>query len=370
VGVAARRSAEAGRARAEAEALSSLAGAELAEERTLTDVLERVRLVFGVRETALLERDGVGWSAVETSRSVADAEPDEVERRLPIGDDLALAVRGPELFAADVRVLESFAEAAASALQRRRLSRRAAEAARLEAADRVRTALLAAVGHDLRTPLAAVKAAVSSLRQTDVEWSAAESHELLTTVEQGADRLQRLVENLLDASRLDAGAVTVTLEPVGVDEIVGRALLSLADARRVDADVPDGLPDVLVDVGLAERILANLVENALRHDPGRITVRAGPAPDGTVTCEVVDHGPGIRPEDRAAAFEAFRRLGSPDGAADRSASPGLGLGLAVARGFAQAVHATLVADETAGGGLTMRLTLPTAAPDPQPGGTL
>src|SRR4051812_42366219 len=166
VDLAARRTAEAARARAEAEALSGLAGATMAEHRTPADLLAQVREVFGMREAALLEREGSDWAVVEVSGE-GSATVGESELRVGAGADLALRVRGPQLFAADRRVLTSFAEAAAGALLTRRLAERAAEAARLEAADRMRTALLAGVGHDLRTPLAGIKAAVSSLRQRD-----------------------------------------------------------------------------------------------------------------------------------------------------------------------------------------------------------
>jgi two-component system, OmpR family, sensor histidine kinase KdpD len=361
VDVAARRTAEAARARAEAEALSGLAGGSLAEHRTLGDVLAQVRQVFGTREAALLERDGDGWTVVEVS---GDADPGEDERelRVPAGGDLALRVRGPELFAADRRVLASFAEAAAGALLARRLADRAAETARLEAADRMRATLLAGVGHDLRTPLASIKAAVSSLRQRDVAWTAAETAELLATVEAGADRLQRLVGNLLDASRLRAGAVSTAVERVRLEELVGRALQDLDRLDAVDLQIPEDLPDALADVGLGERVLANVLENALRHGGGTVTVRGalGETP-GTVVCDVIDHGPGVPPGSEVGLFAAFVRLGEDAGALGDRGSGGLGLGLAVARGFAEAMHGSLTPHATPGGGLTMRLTLPLAA---------
>ncbi|HLM05417.1 MAG TPA: DUF4118 domain-containing protein [Blastococcus sp.] len=358
VDVAARRRAEAARARAEAEALSVLASAALAEHRTLTDLLGQVRQVFGMREAALLERVDGGWAVVEAS--AADGAPDaETELTVPSGADLVLRVRGPELFAADRRVLDSFADAAAGALQGRRMAARAAEAARLEAADRVRAALLAGVGHDLRTPLAAVKAAVSSLRQDDVDWTATERAELLATIEAGADRLQGLVGNLLDASRLEAGAVSTSLERVRLEELVGRALLSLGSLQRVVLDIPEDLPDVIADVGLAERVLANVLENALRHGgPGEVTVR-GRRADDQLACDVIDHGPGVPPDMWDALFVPFATGPAAGGLGDRG--PGsLGLGLAVARGFAEAMHAGLTPLATPGGGLTMRLTLPLA----------
>jgi len=217
----------------------------------------------------------------------------------------------------------------------------------------MRTTLLAGVGHDLRTPLAAVKAAVSSLRQEDVAWTPEESAELLATIEAGADRLQHLVGNLLDASRLQAGVVSTSLQRVRLEELVGRALLDLGSLDRVDLDVPEDLPDVVADVGLAERVLVNLLENAFRHGGGRVTVR-GMLLGERVACDVVDTGPGVPPEARDQLFVPFARLEGDRGA------PGLGLGLAVARGFAEAMGGELGPVGTPGGGLTMRLTLPLA----------
>jgi K+-sensing histidine kinase KdpD len=363
VDVAARRTAEAARARAEAEALSGLAGAELAEHRTVADLLVEVRRVFGMREAALLERDDGGWAVVEASGEGA-AEADEREVRVPVGRNLQLRVSGPELFAADRRVLTSFAETAAGALMARRLAERAAEAAQLEAADRMRTTLLAGVGHDLRTPLASVKAAVSSLRQEDVAWTATETAELLATIETGADRLQRLVENLLDASRLQAGIVSPAPERVRLEELVGRALLDLGSIDAVELDIPEDLPDVLADVGLAERVLANVLENGLRHGgAGSVTVRGALGRDpGTVACEVIDHGLGVPPGSEDSLFAPFARLHGASGELGDRDAGGLGLGLAVARGFAEAMHGSLTAHPTLGGGLTLRLALPLAGP--------
>lgn len=369
VDAAARRRAEAARARAEAEALSSLAGATLAEDQTLTDILRQVRQVFGMREAVLLERAGTGWAAVETSSDDGPATGAETELTVPSGSDLVLRVRGPEIFAADRRVLASFADAAAGALHGRRVAARASEAAELEAADRMRASLLAAVGHDLRTPLAAVKAAVSSLRQDDVAWTAAETAELLATIETGADRLQGLVGNLLDASRLEAGVVSASPERVRLEELVGRALLSVGHLDRIGLDVPEDLPDMTADIGLAERVLANVLENALQHGgPGRVTVRGrrGTGEDGgpgTVICDVVDHGPGVPSAAWDSLFVPFSGggAGGPGPLGDRGAGS-LGLGLAVARGFATAMGGSLTPQDTPGGGLTMTLTLPQAPP--------
>jgi K+-sensing histidine kinase KdpD len=335
VDLAARRTAEAARAKAEAEALSSVAGATLAEQETLPALLERVRTVFAANHVELVDELGVALA------SVGAAEDDDHEQRVPAGH-VELVVRGPELFAEDRRVLAAFAEAAGTALEGRRL---AAQAEAAEATDRMRTALLAAVGHDLRTPLAGVKAAVSSLRADDVTWTAAESDELLSTIEESADRLENLVANLLDASRLQAGALSVSLDEVGLDEVAARAIAGLAGRDRVRLDVAESLPPVRADSGLLERVVANLVDNALRHDPATVVVSGAPG-----CLHVIDHGPGI--VDTAGAFAPFQRLG------DRSPG-GVGLGLAVAKGFVEAMGGTITPTTTEGGGLTMTVLLPT-----------
>jgi K+-sensing histidine kinase KdpD len=353
VDTAARRTAEATRARAEARELSSLAGATLAEARTLPDLLERVRTTFRMRQVSLLEQTEGTWRPAATVGG-GDPGPGEAELRVPAGPDVVLSALGPPLFAADQRVLAAFAEAAGTALEGRRLAQQAQANAALEAADRMRTALLAAVGHDLRTPLASIKAAVSSLRQDDVTFDDDQRDELLATVELSADRLQALVANLLDASRLQAGAVSVQLQPTALEEVTGRVLLALApgDRERVTLDIPAELPDVLADPGLLERVLANLLDNALRHTPvGELAiVRARPV-DAGVECAVVDHGPGVDPTQMTHLFAPFQRL------SDRSPG-GVGLGLAVARGFTEAMHGSLTPGATSGGGLTMRLSLP------------
>lgn len=352
VGYAARATHRAARARDEAQALSALAGRALAERSTLQGVLEQVRVSFGAREVVLHELVDGQWRPAERSSSGAPPDPDETDVNIPAGPDIELVVRGGPLFAQDRRVLTALAHTAAVALQGRRLAEQAADAARFQAADRTRTALLNAVGHDLRTPLAGIKAAVTSLLSGDVSWTAEETAELLATVETGADRLQSLVDNLLDASRLQAGAVTVQLGPIGLAEVVDRAILSLGSPERIHLDVPETLPDALGDAGLVERIIANLVENALRYSPSGtiVTVRAAEH-RGQLRCDIEDHGPGLPDTSWTAATTPFQRLGD-------CTPGGLGLGLAVARGFADAIGADLAPVTRRDTGLTMRLTLP------------
>jgi two-component system sensor histidine kinase KdpD len=217
------------------------------------------------------------------------------------------------------------------------------------------------VSHDLRTPLASIKASVSSLRQGDVAWSEEETEEFLTTIEKETDRLTALVANLLDMSRLQAGVVRPRLRPVALEEVVPAALAGLGeDAGQVDVDVPETLPAVQADPALLERAVANLVGNAVRHSPAAtpVTVSAG-AVAGRVDLRIVDRGPGIPPAQREAVFQPFQRL-------DDSRGSGVGLGLAVARGFVTAIGGDLTLEDTPGGGTTAVLSLPSAVPSPTP----
>ena len=232
----------------------------------------------------------------------------------------------------------------------------ALRAATAEAADRVRAALLAAVGHDLRTPLAGVKASVSGLLSEDVELSPADRRELLQGAEASVDRLAALVENLLDLSRVQAGTMPVRVQSIAVDEVVAQALEDVAACPApVIVEIPDDLPEVAVDPGLLERVVANLVTNAARFAPPGTPVHVcARAREGRVELLIVDHGRGIPPADHDAVFRPFQRLG------DTTNNEGLGLGLALARGLAEAMDAEIVPTETQGSGLTMVVSLKVA----------
>jgi two-component system, OmpR family, sensor histidine kinase KdpD len=356
VELAARRGRAAEQAAREAETLSSLAGGELEESESLRGVLERARDTFGMESVALKVREAGDWRAVEEVGWAPPGEEAPLRFDVPIGHRLRLIGRGAALFAEDQRVLQAFAAAAQTALDAQRLSAKAREASELATADQQRTALLAAVGHDLRTPLAGIKASVSTLRQTDVDWSPHERDELLAMIEQSADRLDSIVANLLDASRLQAGALSVQSQPVALDEAIGAALLAVpGTAGRVTVDVPEDLPLVQADPGLLERVLANLLDNAVRYGSGDRPVEVIATAGGTTaTLKVIDHGPGVPEAQRERMFQAFQRID------DRSAARGVGLGLSVARGFMEAMDGVLIADGSSGDGLTMRLRLPLA----------
>jgi len=354
VDLAARRTHQAARLRAESEILSFLAGNVLRGETGLEELLERVRETFGMESAALLERAGDHdpWTcAGRAGLGPAVQRPDEADVDVPAGDHMALALTGRVLPAEDRRVLAAFAAQAAVVLDRRRLQEEAEQARTLAEGNRIRTALLAAVSHDLRTPLAGIKAAVSSLRSDDVAWSEEDQAELLEGIEEGADRLDHLVGNLLDMSRLQTGTVTPLIREVDLDEVVPMALVGVPE-DSVELDVPETLPMVDVDPGLLERSVANLVENAVKYSPrGEAVLVAASAIADRVEVRIVDRGPGVPDEAKERIFEPFQRYGdAPRGA-------GVGLGLAVARGFAEAMGGTLTAEDTPGGGLSMVLTL-------------
>ncbi|WP_189132966.1 sensor histidine kinase [Wenjunlia tyrosinilytica] len=357
VDVAARRTQQAARLRAEAETLGFLAGSVLRGETALPALLERVRETFAMESVALLERESdlAPWSCVGSVGRDPVRRPDDADVDVPVGDRLALALRGRVLPAEDRRVLGAFATQAAVVLDRQRLVGEAERARELAEGNRIRTALLAAVSHDLRTPLASIKAAVSSLRSDDVAWSPEDEAELLAGIEEGADRLDHLVGNLLDMSRLQTGTVTPLVREVDLDEVVPVALGGVPDGSVV-LDIPESLPMVAADPGLLERSVANVVENAVKYSPdGEPVLLSGSALGDRVELRVVDQGPGVPDAAKDGIFEPFQRYG------DVPRGSGVGLGLAVARGFAEAMGGTLVAEDTPGGGLTMVLTLRAAA---------
>ncbi|MEU6060351.1 DUF4118 domain-containing protein [Streptomyces sp. NPDC047097] len=362
VDLAARRTHQAARLRAESEVLSFLAGSVLrvgvsapgpGAETALDALLERVRETFSMESVALLERAGdtEPWTSAGRIGPCPVGRPEDADVDVPVGDHLALALSGRVLPAEDRRVLGAFAAQAAVVLDRQRLVDQADQARKLAEGNKIRTALLAAVSHDLRTPLAAIKAAVSSLRSDDVEWSEEDQAELLAGIEAGADRLDHLVGNLLDMSRLQTGTVTPLLRPTDLDEVVPMALGGVPDGSA-ELDVPETLPMVEVDRGLLERAVANVVENAVKYSPGAAPVLvSASALAERVEVRVVDRGPGVPDEAKERIFEPFQRFG------DAPRGVGVGLGLAVARGFAEAMGGTLTAEDTPGGGLTMVLTL-------------
>lgn len=373
VDAAARRAAQAARARTEAALLASYARTVLTAPDPLPRLLEKVRENFGLGSVALLESDGDRWTMVGHAGTDPCAGPDEGDADIVVNPEVHLALRGRALPAADRRVLEGAAGQALLALRQQRMAEAAAVAERKAATTESRTALLSTVGHDLRTPLTSIKAAVGSLRAHDLELSEQDTEDLLATVEESTDRLTALVHNLLDSSRLATGAVRPHLQPVGYDEIVARALANTDGSARIVVEVSERLPAVLADAGLLERVIANVVDNGLRHGapvPGRradvdgdglvsedepvLALRASAYRD-LVELRVVDHGRGVPKGAHDSLFSPFQRLGD-------SAS-GVGLGLSVVQGLTEVMCGTVRTEDTPGGGLTVVIALPAQRAD-------
>jgi two-component system, OmpR family, sensor histidine kinase KdpD len=361
VHLAAHRARQAARSAEEAAELLALAQTVLGGADTPAGVLRHLTDIRG-GSAELLEQIGGQWVRVATSGTAPPAAGEPAGgscARAEARPGLALVVAGQSR-PVTPRLLDGFAAQAAAALDRDRLRTQASQAEALAEGNRMRTALLAAVSHDLRTPLASIKASVSTLRQTDVEWTPADEAALLATIEQSADRLDALIGNLLDMSRLNTGSLQPFLRPTAIDEVAPVALRGLDAGGRVQLMVPDGLPLVRTDPGLLERVLANLFANALAYSPpDRGPELHARHDDGHVLLEIVDHGRGVPDAQKQLMFEAFQRLDARrTGAPFGTGSGGVGLGLAVVKGFLDTMGGSVEAVDTPGGGLTMRVTLP------------
>lgn len=351
VDVAARRTAEATRARGEAEALAAMAGSLLREGDPLPQLLDNLVRLFGLDGASVMPQDEDRLMAA--AGAIPPREESSGVAVFELGVDARLLLAGGDLGALDRSVVGAFADQVALALESRRLHAEASASAALSQANELRSALLAAVSHDLRTPLASIKASSSSLLSVDVEFSSEDERALLETIDAEADRLNDLVGDLLDMTRIQTGALAVRTRAVGLEEIVSAALGGVHErGRRLTIDVPDTLPLVDVDPGLLERAVANLIDNALTWAPPESSVSVEAAAVGDrVDLRIADRGPGIPRRDRDRVFLPFQRLGdSPNGA-------GVGLGLALARGFVEAMAGTIAVDDTPGGGTTMTVSL-------------
>ncbi|GAA4723086.1 two-component system, OmpR family, sensor histidine kinase KdpD [Promicromonospora umidemergens] len=354
VDLAARRTTQAYRARAEASTLAALSRSVLSGQDTAQAIVQRLAQTFGMSDVRLEERadDRAPWVAVAHESRGAEPVPDGPVTEVAIDDRHRLLLAGRVLPATDRQVVEAFGAQAGIVLEHRRLREQAAQAEVLEQTERTRTALLAAVSHDLRTPLAVIRTAVDGLASPDVELDREDRDTLTATIAESTHRLERLIGNLLDLSRLQTGAVRPALRAASLEEVVPIAVEPWLSVLALD--VPEDLPLVHTDPGLFERVVANVVSNAVRHSPAgaKVLVTAS-ATRETVELRVADTGPGVPDDRKATMFEPFQRL-------DDTSTGGLGLGLAVASGLAAAVGAWIAAEDTPGGGLTMVLTVPRA----------
>lgn len=368
VGQAARRSADAARARAEAEALVDAVQEVAPGSDPVPVLLSHLRITFGQHRATIRRSSGDGgWSTVlsdgDEGAGNGGSTVDEAEH-LSLSPDLDLELVPGGIPAQDLRVLRAFGARLVDALERRSLEDAAENAIALARGDELRSAILRAVSHDLRSPLASIKASATSLLQDDVAWSTEQRNEFASTIDEEADRLDRLIGNLLDMSRIEAGAFDLLLTPVGLDDVITLALANLSEsADRVDVHLDDDAPAAMADLALMERAVANIISNALRHSPPdtRVQVEATSVA-GSAVVRIVDHGPGVPDLQRDRMFAPFQRLGD-------QGTAGIGLGLAVAQGFMDAMEGTLDVGDTPGGGLSVTLSLPLAEAAVETGST-
>ena len=387
VGLASRRAQEAARSGAEATALSGLALQILSSDGSLESFLEKVRSNLGMEAVTLLGSSGLGSSAQGSSagtppelRVLASAGPNPplthaaAHHAAVVDPHYTLLLRGGPLSAQHQRLLAAFGAFVVAVRERQQLVKSRRDNVRLAEGNKMRTSILRAVSHDLRTPLAGIKLAVSSLRQEDVHFPPDVERELLETIEDYADRLDHLVDNLLDMSRITADAVNPLLTGIVWAEVLPQALRGIPQ-ERLRNELPPNLPPVQADAGMLERVVANIVENAVKyaHDSDVVlTARAGagitlgdrPASE----LRIIDHGSGVGQKEVVDIFQPFQRFGDqplPAMGGGATAGGGIGLGLAVAKGFSEAMGGRLAAEPTPGGGLTMVVTLPLWTGGPQ-----
>lgn len=356
VGHSSRRSAEARNARAQAEALAATTTLPHPVFGTYPrGLLRRVRDVLGLEAVSLVRPTDDGWETLAWDGSRHLASPIAGSESIRLTGEVAMVILGGRLTADDRTVLRAFAAQMVQAIERAELEREAETAESMAETDRLRTALLSAVSHDLRTPLATIKASLTSLLETGVQWTPEQTHSFLQTSLEETERLNRLVGHLLDASRVQAGAVHVLFRPVGLDEVVASTLAGTRQSDRVTVDISESLPEVQTDPDLLERVVANLVENALTWSPPdrMVRVSAGEVA-GRIDLRISDQGPGIPVGARDQVFQPFQRMG------DSPNREGVGLGLAVAQGLLEAMGHEMLIEDTPGGGTTMVIALETA----------
>jgi two-component system sensor histidine kinase KdpD len=343
VAQAARRAAQATRARAKAETLMRLAGSSSAEA-----ILDGLCRAFALDGAALFHDADGSWE-LEASSGEVPASPEGAGLVVEVDAQHVLAAStSATRLSEDERMLAAFARELAASVEHGELEAEAATAEDLAAVNELRASILSSMSHDLRTPLSAIKASATSLLQDDVEWTEDARRELLTTIDEETDRLDRVVGSLLDMSRLQAGAVVAHKEVIVVDDVLAEALAGLGPgARGVVVDIPEDTPPALGDEALLERALANIIANAVAFSRGgTVLVQVGRVRD-EVDIRIADRGPGVAIAERDRIFLPFQRLG------DTQRREGVGLGLAIAKGFIEAMGGTIEADDTPGGGLTI-----------------
>lgn len=336
--------------------LSSLAESIIRGHNSIDEILNNSRGTFGLQELAVARKDlnskGDELSVIYGSISTITKEISDSQIILNAEYSLLAnpAINDPDLR----KLVTTFGSQVLILLERQLLEANERELSDIRQADQMRVALLNAVSHDLRGPLASSKAAISSLLNKEVTWTPQDQRELLNSANRSLDQLNHLIENLLDMSRLEAGAIFLNWRNVGVEDVVSGAIKSLkSPTELIDISIDSELPPIKGDPILLERIIGNLLENALRFNPKErpVTIAAFRVGE-SIEIRIIDHGPGMSSKEKSKLFTPFQRLG------DRDNSTGVGLGLAIVKGFTELMNGRISVEETFQGGLTMVLSFP------------
>lgn len=343
---AARYTRAARRSAAESELIQTIAGSVLRGDNAIQALIDRTREAFQLPGVRLIRGEDV------LARS-GEPLPDNHHTSIRITDGTTLELHGPDLAAAEQRLLAVVTAQLAAALEHQDLTQTAKQIEPIAASDRVRGALLSALSHDLRRPLAAAAAAVGGLKAAGPDLALAEEKELLDTADESLAALAALVTDLLDVSRLQAGVLTIADIPTDPAETIAPALDELHfGPTDVTLNLAHGDALANADPVLLQRVLVNLLANAHRYTPDGTPIHISTSTFGDrLEIRIIDRGPGIPPEKLDDIFLPFQRFGDTDN------TTGLGLGLALSRGFIEAMHGTLTPEDTPGGGLTMVISL-------------
>ena len=336
--------------------LSSLAENIIRGNNSIDDILDSSRNTFGLRELAIARKDPnlktdsmkvIYGSITNISKTMADSQ-------IVLNAEYSL-LANPAIVDPELRnLVTTFGSQILILLERQVLEENERKLSEIRQADQMRVALLNAVSHDLRGPLASSKAAISSLQNREVTWTQEDQKELLNSASHSLDQLNHLIENLLDMSRLEAGAIFLNWRNVGIEDVVSGAIKSLkSPSTPIEISIDSELPPIKGDPILLERVIGNLLENALRFNPqGRPITIAAFQVEERIEIRIIDHGPGLSTKDKSKLFTPFQRLG------DRDNSTGVGLGLAIVKGFTELMNGRISIEETYQGGLTMVLSFP------------
>lgn len=341
----------------EASTLSALTDSDAMDPTD--DILQLMMRSFNLDGVTLTDMTASQPRVIFSHGTTVNSHDQTTNIAIPVNQSTMLYGKGAALSPYDHRLLHSFARQLKRALEQSHLREIAMEATSLARADELRTAILRAVSHDLRSPLSSIKASVSSLRQSDVEWPEETRRDFLFSIESETDRLTRIVANLLDLSRIESGVLRPVLRSISLEEVIPAVIYETGPGHSdIQLDIDRDLDEIIADPALLERALANILSNALSWSPTphSIGIFAHRKVDNA-HIHIVDHGPGIPVDQHTSVLQPFHRLG------DTSVNGGLGLGLAIADRLIASMNGQLELRDTPGGGLTVVVILPCAKRD-------